>query len=406
MRFAPTIFSKFIAPIDRRHFTTIVARHGGDARFETLLSWDHLLVLVFAQMARITGLRGLEGTWNANRQHHYHLGSTTIARSTVSDAGKIRPVQVFTDTFAWLAGFLDRTVRRDGKDMLCVIDSTPIPLGKLCDWAKSNGRFRGLKAHVAFDPHSDCPRLIDITAANVNDAEIGRTVSIQALTTYVFDKGYCHYGWWRAIDAANAFFVTRPKDTMGLSVVAQRPLLDAQADGCTILEDAEVRLSSKGDSKLPMRLRRVTLRRDNGQVIKLITNDMSRSALAIAALYRARWQIELLFRWIKQHLCLDKFMANNVNAIKLQIVAAMIAYALLRIAANDHRVELQILRFGELVAQCLFERRDMAAIDKPPPVNPSKKRDKTSPDQWVFSYVEPRDAWACGYPDARTFAHA
>ena len=143
-----------------------------------------------------------------------------------------------------------------------------------------------------------------------------------------------------------------------------------------------MRFASKGDSKLPMRLRRITIKRHkDGSTIKLLTNDFDRSAVDIAALYRGRWQIELLFRWIKQHLKIRKFLGNNDNAIRLQLIAAMIAYALLRIAAKAHRVAIPILRFVDLVAQCIFERRDIAAIDKPPPVNPSKKRDRFSPNQ-------------------------
>lgn len=387
MRFTPSIFAKLLEPLDRRRFEGIVERHDGHAHVKTFSAWDHLVVLVFAQLAAADGLRGLEASWNAHRQHHYHLGTDTIARSTLADAGKIRPVAIFAETFAGLAGLLDRATRREGRAMLCLIDSTPIPLGKLCDWAKSNGRIHGMKVHVAYDPEADCPRILDITHANVNDAEIGRTIAITALTTYVYDKGYCHYGWWRAIDAAGAFFVTRPKHNMGLSVVKTRPLLLTQGDGCTILEDAEVCLSSKGDSKLPMRLRRITLRRDTGQTIKLITNDMTRSAHAIAALYKGRWQIELLFRWIKQHLRLEKFLGNTENAIKLQLIAAMIAYALLQIAAQVNCVTLPILRFLDLVRQCLFDRRNIAAINRPPPVNPCRKRDKTSPDQLLLAYA-------------------
>jgi IS4 transposase len=109
--------------------------------------------------------------------------------------------------------------------------------------------------------------------------------------------------------------------------------------------------------------------------------------LTYGLINRGRWQIELLFRWIKQHLKIRKFLGNNDNAIRLQLIAAMIAYALLRIAAKVYRVAIPILRFIELVAQCIFERRDIAAIDKPPPVNPSKKRDRTSPDQYWLNYA-------------------
>ncbi len=388
MRFTPTIFAKLLAPLDRRQFDTIVERHDGDAYDKSFKSWDHLVGLIFAQFSAADGLRGLAASWNANSQHHYHLGTGTLARSTLSDANKIRPVAVFADTFGLIAGLLDRATRRDGKDMLRLINSTPVPLGKLCDWAKWNGRIRGMKMHVVYDPKSDCPRILDITDANINDAEIGRTINIEAGATYVFDKGYCHYGWWRAIHAAGAIFVTRPKSNMGLTRVEMRPIEVTEGDGCTILEDAEVRFASKGDSKLPIRLRRITIKRHkDGSTINLLSNDFDRSAVAIAALYRGRWQIELLFRWIKQHLKIRKFLGNNDNAIRLQLIAAMIAYALLRIAAKVHRVQIPILRFIDLVAQCIFERRDIAAIDKPPPLNPSKKRDRNSPNQMSFCYV-------------------
>jgi putative transposase len=387
MRFAPSIFGKLLEAINRRQFDAIVRRHFGDAYDKSFTSWDHLVTLIFAQLSACTGLRGLVATFNANSQHHYHLGSGPLKRSTLSDANKRRPVAVFAETFALVAAQLDAGTRRDGTAMLRLIDSTPIPLGKLCDWAKSNGRIRGMKLHVVFDPQSDYPRILDITDANVNDAQIGRTVEAEPGATYVFDKGYCHYGWWRAIASKGAFFVTRPKTNMGLDVIVRRHVRKARGDGFTIIEDSEVSFSSKGDSKLPMRLRRVRLRRDEGGgIITLLTNDLERSAVEIGELYKGRWQIELLFRWIKQHLNIRKFLGNNDNAIRLQLFAAMIAYALLRIAARARRVTVPILRFINLVTQCLFERRRIETIDKPPPVNPSRKRDRSCPEQTAFSY--------------------
>jgi IS4 transposase len=148
-----------------------------------------------------------------------------------------------------------------------------------------------------------------------------------------------------------------------------------------------VELASQGDSKLPMPLRRITVKRENGDTITLLTNDLERTAVEIAALYKGRWQIELLFRWIKQHLKIRKFIGTNANAIRLQLLAAMIAYVLLRIAARLHRVTLPILRFTDLVSRCLFERRNIAAIERPPPVNPSQRKPTCSPDQMSFVYV-------------------
>jgi putative transposase len=387
MRFTPSIFGKLLEPIQRRQFDSLVARHAGNAYVKSFPSWNHLLALVYAQFSAADSLRGLEAGWNANRQHHYHLGSGPLVRSTLSDANKRRPVAIFAETFSLVASQLDRQTRRDGAQMVKLIDATPIPLGKVCDWAKSNGRIRGLKMHVVFDPKADCPSILDITDANVNDAQIGRTIAIEPSATYVFDKGYCHYGWWTAIARAGAVFVTRPKTSMRLDVVGERPIALADGDGFTVVEDHEVRFASKGDSQLPMRLRRLRVQRNDGKTITVLTNDLERSAVDIAALYKARWQIELLFRWIKQHLRIRRFLGNNDNAIRLQIFAAMIAYALLRIAARRHRVKIPILRFTDLVALCLFERRQLGAIDKPPPVNPSRPQCQNSENQLGLTYA-------------------
>lgn len=387
MRFTPSIFGKLLEPIKRRQFDTLVERHAGDAYIKSFASWNHLLALVYAQFSAAVSLRGVEAGWNANRQHHYHLGGGPLVRSTLSDANRRRPVAIFAETFSLAASQLDRQTRRDGAAMVKLIDATPIPLGKLCDWAKSNGRIRGLKMHVVFDPKADCPSILDITDANVNDAQIGRTIAIEPGATYVFDKGYCHYGWWTAIAEEGAVFVTRPKTTMRLDIVGERPIALARGDGFTVIEDREVRLASKGDSQLPILLRRLRVQRTDGKTITLLTNDLKRAAVDIAALYKARWQIELLFRWIKQHLRIRRFLGNNDNAIRLQIFAAMIAYALLRIAARRHCVRIPILRFTDLVALCLFERRHLGAIDKPPPVNPSRPRCQNSENQLSLTYA-------------------
>jgi len=387
MRFTPTILGQLLEAINRRQFTAIVERRGGDAYDKSFRSWDHLVALIYAQLSALDSLRGLEAGWNANCQHHYHLASGPLARSTLADANKRRPAEVLADAFALVAGQIDRRTRRDGQAMLRLIDSTPIPLGKLCAWAKSNGRIRGMKMHVVYDPKADYPRVLDITDANVNDAQIGRAINIEPGATYVYDKGYCHYGWWVAIDAAKSWFVTRPKSNMRLDVVKTRRPKARQGDGFLVVSDEDVAFASKGDSKLPIRLRRVRIERENGKQITLLTNDRNRSAVAIGALYKGRWQIELLFRWLKQNLKIRKFLGNNDNAIRLQLFAAMIAFALLRIAASVNKVHLPILRFTNLVAHFLFERRRIGDIEKPPPFNPSAKRDKSSPNQLSFSYA-------------------
>jgi putative transposase len=388
MRFNPTIFSQLVEPLNRRSFAAIVERHNGDAYDKSFDSWDHLMALVFAQLNGVEGLRELQAAWNAHANAHYHLGCQDLRRSTLSDANARRPVAVFAEAFDMLVKLVSRAARRDAKPFIRLIDSTPIPLGKLFKWAKWNGRFRGMKTHVVYDPHLDLPRILDITDANVNDAQIGREIEIERGLTYVFDKGYCHYGWWKTIHKAEAFFVTRPKKNMGLSVTQSRDCQETQGDGFTVLADEEVVLASKGDSKLAIPLRRVrVLRHEDAKELSLLANDMTRSAVEIGRLYKLRWQIELLFRWLKQHLKIRKFLGRNENAIKLQIFAALIAYLLLRLAAAAFKVKFEILRFADLVRAFLFCRRRVAAIDLAPPVNPSRKRDRSSPNQLPFRYV-------------------
>ena len=387
MRYLDSIFGSLLKPIDRRWFQAAVDRHNADAYDKRFKSWDHLVTLVFAQLSGVDSLRGLELAFNVNAQAHYHLGVDKIARTTVSDANARRPTQPFAELFGMLAKNADRASRREGAAMVKLIDSSPIPLGKLCQWAKWNGRIRGLKLHVVYDPHADVPHCVEITPANVNDVEIGCRTPIVRGTTYVFDKGYCHFGWWRKINDDGAFFVTRAKVNMRLRATDWRSRKPIAGDGFTIIDDAEVMLTSKGNARLPIPLRRIRLRRDKGGMITLITNDLTRTAVEIGALYKTRWQIELLFRWVKQHLHIRKFFGQNENAIRLQILAAMIAYLLLRIAARLHRLAMPALRLTELVSQRLFLRRPLAEIDKPPPVNPSRRQLNRSPNQLEFRYA-------------------
>jgi len=387
MRYLDSTFGSLLKPIDRRWFAAVVDRHDGDAYDKHFKSWDHLVTLIFAQLGHVDSLRGLETAINANAHQHYHLGTGEIARSTLSDASARRPTQIFAETFAMLSATADRQTRSEGTALVELIDASPIPLGKLCKWSKWNGRIRGMKLHVVYDPQADRPCCVEITPANVNDVEIGQRTPIKAGTTYVFDKGYCHFGWWRKINDDGAFFVTRAKVNMRLRAVERRPVEQSAGDGFTIINDAEVVLTSKGNARLPIPLRRIRVKRDKGGTLILITNDLTRTAVEIGALYKRRWQIELLFRWIKQHLRIRKFLGRNENAIRLQILAAMIAYVLLRIAARLHRLSMPPLRLAELVCQRLFLRRPVAEIDKPPPCNPSKPQLKHSPNQLEFRYA-------------------
>ncbi len=387
MRYRDSIFASLLKPISRPGFKAIVARHDADAYAKTFSSWDHLVTLIFARLASVSSLRGIAAAWNANAHHHYHLGSGPVMRSTLADANHRRPPEVLAETFEMLSALAGTRLCRDGRRMLRLIDATPIPLDRLCDWAQWNGRTHGLKMHVVYDPDADHPRRIAITASTVNDVEIGRSEPIERGATYVFDKAYCDYAWWTRLHRAGALFVTRPKTNARYAVIKARRVIRTQGEGFEILADATIRLATQGRSRLGCPIRRVTLKREDGTVMEVITNDLERSAVEIAALYKARWDIELLFRWIKQHLKLTRFIGRSENAIRLQILAAMIAYLLLRIAARMSRSSLVPLRFTELVGQCLFIRKSIARLDRPPDVNAGQPKPRCHPGQLEFAYA-------------------
>lgn len=250
MRYSDSTLGSILKPISRRWFDRLVEREDANAYDKTFDSWSHLVALVYAQLSGLCSLRGLTASWNANAHHHYHLGVSRLARSTLSDANERRPPSIFQETFSQLSGLADRLVRREGGEMVRLIDATPVPLGRVVDWAKRNGRIRGLKMHVVYDPAADNPTFVDITHANVNDIEIGRTVPLEAGCSYVFDKAYCRYDWWVSIDQADACFVTRMKTSARFRAQRWRAVAAAHGDGFTILDDAEVKMVSKGDSTL------------------------------------------------------------------------------------------------------------------------------------------------------------
>lgn len=388
MRYRSSILGSLLKVIDRRQFDAIVDRHSGNAYDKSFDSWSHVVCLVGAQLSGAQSLRELEAAWQANAHHHYHLGVGKLSRSTLSDANQRRPTAIFSDLFNLLVAQAAPGLRRQGRQVLRLIDATPIPVSKDIGWAQWNGRTRGLKMHVVYDPQADLPQRQAITPATVNDITFGRQVPIEAGATYIFDKAYCHYGWWTAIHQADAHFVTRRKANAHLRTIRRRPIGRVEGDGCTILGDAEVKLATPRRARLDIPLRRIRLRRHaDGKTLDLLTNDMTRSAVTIAGLYKQRWQIELLFRWVKQHLNIRRFLGRSENAIRLQIMAAMIAFLLLRIAARLNRIALLPIRFAQLVAHALFLRKPIDRIDKPPEVNPSRPRHKTDPAQLLFTYA-------------------
>lgn len=340
-----TRFGELMKGLPRRTFENSVARNKSDKGSKGFRSWDHLIAMVYGQVSGSQSLRELEAGFNSQTAHHYHLGCGEIKRSTLSDANANRSSDVFADVCGQLLQQAHRKVKKELKELLYLIDSTPIPLKGLGydDWTKDNynNRTKGLKAHVILAPQINAPVRIDITAPNINDVDVGRKTELEAGATYVFDKGYYDYNWWFSISEAQGYFVSRFKKNAAVQLVEKRTIEAEHQE--IILEDAVVTFKYKhpGGNRVNnyhgTELRRVTVHRpDKKTPIVLVTNDFKRTAEEIASLYKQRWGIELFFKWLKQNLKIKKFLGRSKNAVKIQIYTALITYMLASIYRDRH----------------------------------------------------------------------
>ena len=295
--------------------------------------YDHLLALLYGQISGVRSLRELEAGFNAQAAHHYHLGTGPIRRATLSDANQRRNPALFKAVVEQLMGLVHRKQRRELAQLTYLLDSTPIQVkGPGLTWleAYATSRNRGLKVHLMIEQQDHTPVYLNVTSPNVNDVVDARRLPLEPGATYVFDKGYCDYGWWQQIDEIGAIFVTRFKRNAAIRVVSQN-----RCDGEVILSDEAVEFSHRSNRAghknryHGQRLRRIRVFREGKPPLILATNDLHSSAEAIAQLYRKRWQIELLFKWLKQNLKLKRFLGRSQNAVTLQIYAAIISYLLL-----------------------------------------------------------------------------
>lgn len=362
-----TRFAEILKGLPRSVFDKHVRRLDADKHCKGFRAWDQLIALMYAQISGATSLREVETGFNSQKRHHYHLGTRAVRRSTLADANHKRPAALFESLCQHLMAKAGRRFRQDVGDFLYLLDSTPIPLKGLGydDWTKDNHshRTQGLKVHVLLTPDTCTPLESIITAPNVNDIEVGRQIPVEKGQTYVFDKGYCDYNWWYQIHCSGAYFVTRFKSNAGVDIQEERTLNEREHP--QILDDQLVSFRNKrpGGKRINQYhgtpLRRVTVKREGGRPpLVLATNDQETPAHIIAERYKARWGIELFFKWLKQNLKIRKFLGRSENAVKIQIFTALITYLLLQInhalsaTPDSLRHYLTELRAG------LFQRRE------------------------------------------------
>jgi hypothetical protein len=366
MQYQSTVFAQLLKALPRGRFEQLARKHAAGRRKRELSAWGHFVAMVLAQACGVRSLRDLERLFERHSGIAAHLGLGQVKRSTLSDANRDRPAELFADVATLLAG-LARTGR--GKcEALHLIDATRIVAGKRIEaWAGSGA----IKLHVMYEAHAAHPICFAVTSEHVNDITAAQAMPIEPGATYVFDKGYYHFAFWAKLDSLGCRFVTRLKKNSPTTVLAERMV----TAGNNILFDRTVRLSqrlmSQRSNPIDRPVRMIAVRIDNGQVITLVSNDLDSAAEDIAALYKMRWQVELFFKWLKQNLKIAHFLGASHNAVSVQVISALIAFLLLRIAQIRAGAALSLQAIARLTQSMALARRPIEELFWPPP-SPAK----------------------------------
>jgi hypothetical protein len=345
-----------------------VDKFGGDRDARSTTTRTHLVAMLLAQTSELKSLRDIETAMESHAGQFYHLGAKPVSRSALATVNTYRSPEIFNGLLAALMGQLQSGYRRKVGDCVRLIDSTSVKLSSLTrGWASFSTDVFGAKAHIVYDPNADQPVYLAVTASNVNDITAAKAMPIEAGATYVFDLGYYNFGWWAGLDAAGCRIVTRLKRNTRFSVIEERQV---EPDG-PILSDRTghlpQRMAASRKNPLSKLVREIQVVNDNGKILRIFTNDLNADAQDIADLYKQRWAIELFFRWVKQTLKIKHFLGTSENAVRIQIAVALIAFMLLRLAHEAHKIVKSPLNFTRLVRANLLHRRNISDLLVPPP---------------------------------------
>ena len=371
------IFSQLVSLLPRNHFDYLVKKYQADKYLKTFSCWNHLLVLVWAQLAQRESLRDIVGSLRGHKSKFYHLGfGKNICRSTLAVANEQRELEVFrqmAQRILEMARVADADLRDlypdEIKHRVFALDSTTITLEKsVFTWSHTQNKKGGVKLHTLFDLLALVPAYNIITDHDVRDQSVMHLFPYEKNAFYIFDRAYVKLVSLHGINEREAFFVIRRKRGMSFDALEERPLPGAHPQ---VMRDAKIRLSgrwARARYKEPLRIVTYydTVR---NETFDYLTNSFDLPAERIAYLYRSRWGIELFFKWIKQHLFIKSFWGTSENAVKIQIYSAIIAYCLVALVTRAHAPYLTTFETLRMLSVSLFEKdaiADFLAIRESP----------------------------------------
>jgi hypothetical protein len=356
-----TVFAQLIEHLPHKQFHKCVARYRGDRYAKNFSCWDQFLAMAFAQLTYRESLRDIETCLGAVGGKLYHMGfRTNVARSTLADANEARDWRIYADFAQTLIAIARSLYARDamGVDLdesLYALDSTTIDLClTLFPWARFRRCKAAVKMHTLLDLRGNIPAFVHITDGKVHDVNTLDQIVPESGAFYVMDRGYIDFERLFALTLSEAFFVVRTKS----NVLLRRRYSHPVDKSTGVRSDQTVILSSfESASVYPDPLRRVSYcDAETGKRLKFLTNNFTLPAWTIAMIYKQRWQVELFFKWIKQHLRIKAFYGVSENAVKTQIWIAVSVYVLVAIVRKRFGLESSLYQILQILSLTLFEK--------------------------------------------------
>ena len=370
MNVGKTLFAQVMEFVPWKTFGRIIERHKGDVGVRTLSCADLFRLMAFAQLTWRESLRDIEACLAANQTKLFHMGmKASPARSTLADALERRDWRIYHALAQRLIARAKALYAQDPSVLeldasVYALDSTTIDLClSLFDWAPFRSTKAAVKLHTLLDLRSSIPTFLHISDGKLHDVNVLDILPIEAGAFYVMDRGYVDFTRLYAMHQAGAFFVTRAKQGMDARRVYSSPTQRSTGVIC----DQRVMLNGFYSAKAyPEHLRRVRFKDpESGKTLVFLTNNTVLPALTIAALYKGRWQVELFFKWIKQHLRIKRFLGTSENAVKTQIWCAVATYVLIAIVKKELQLNASLYTCLQILSVSIFEKTELSCALQP-----------------------------------------